>query len=98
MSVIRMRALQPFRLRPGGRWIAKGAVLDFPSEKARMMQKLGNVEPLTALTEEELEQVEGGWYPKEDATVKDPCSPCGKKKGGEDERHSLSVGDHPEVR
>ena len=78
MSLVRMRALQPFRLKPGGRWIAKGSILNLPVKKARMMEKRGTVEPLT---DEELEQMEGGWYPKVEPE-KDPCSPCDKKKGG----------------
>jgi len=72
MSLIRMRALQRFRLKPGGPWIAKGAILHLAPRKARTMQKRGHLVPLS---EDGLEQMEPGWYPKEDAKP-DPCSRC----------------------
>ena len=73
MSLIRMRALRRFRLKPNGEWIAKDTILHLAPRKARTMRKRGNVAPLE---DGELGEMEPGWYPRE----AEPCSPCVKKK------------------
>lgn len=74
METVRVRAVRPFRLKPGGPWIAKEAILHLLPRKAMLMRKRGNVEPLD---DKGLEEMQPGFYPKQ---TREPCKPCGKKK------------------